>query len=253
MNPSAQADSAAPAQWRSRFHSSVKRGLVSILAAGVASIALAGLSRVFGQSRLAPLFLFVPPAMILAGFVWGAVSPRRYDGEPSGPYTGCLVGMLIPSFLFCGLVWVFASFFFMASGDSIDHSADVYDPAESWAGRWIVEQFVPAGATNFRCTGDSGWGGGVAFSCEVDESNFLAHAAANDIELRRDDPTFNANPDTNERPGYRGVDRSSLLHLPEGGVPERFWFYGWTFPNHGGWAVLYDIDRGVLYGHYSAN
>ena len=81
----------------------------------------------------------------------------------------------------------------------------------------------------------------------------LAHAAANGVELRRDDDTFNANPDTNGNPAYRGIGQSTLLRIPDGQRPERFWFHGWVYSNYGGWAVLYDIDRGVLYGHYSAN
>ena len=77
--------------------------------------------------------------------------------------------------------------------------------------------------------------------------------AANGVELRRDDDTFNANPDTNGNPAYRGIGQSTLLRIPDGQRPERFWFHGWVYSNYGGWAVLYDIDRGILYGHYSHN
>ena len=159
--------------------------------------------------------------------------------------------------LLCGVVWVTSAFVAGTSGERIDCSAEVFDPATLWrrGGRFAarVAKFVPAGARNFRCEGYSGWGGTVRFSCEVGESNFLAHAAANGVELRRDDDTFNANPDTNGNPAYRGIGQSTLLSIPDGQRPERFWFHGWIYSNYGGWAVLYDIDRGILYGHYSHN
>lgn len=131
----------------------MKHGLLAVLAATAAEIVLAGLAMEFGK-RFAFLFLVVPPCLILAGFVWGAIRPRRY---------------------------------------------------------------------------------------------------ANGVELRRDDDTFNANPDTNGNPAYRGIGQSTLLRIPDGQRPERFWFHGWVYSNYGGWAVLYDIDRGILYGHYSHN
>ena len=44
-----------------------------------------------------------------------------------------------------------------------------------------------------------------------------------------------------------------LDHLTDGTRPERFWYHDRRFENGGGWTVLYDIDRGVLYGYYCAN
>ena len=230
----------------------MKHGLLAVLAATAAEIVLAGLAMEFGK-RFAFLFLVVPPCLILAGFAWGAIRPRRYANEPSGPHTGCLVGLLVPAFILFGFGWMVSAFFVAMPHEPIERSAEVYDPAESWDGRWVVEKFVPAGARNFRCEGFSGLSGSVRFSCEVGESNFLAHAAANGVELRRDDDTFNANPDTNGNPAYRGIGQSTLLCIPDGQRPERFWFHGWVYSNYGGWAVLYDIDRGILYGHYSHN
>ena len=80
----------------------MKRGLLAVLAAVAAEIALALLAAEFGS--MAPFFYFVPPCLILAGFVWGAVRPRIYADGPAGPHTGCLAGLLVPAFLLFGFV-----------------------------------------------------------------------------------------------------------------------------------------------------
>ena len=159
----------------------MKRGLLAVLAAVAAEIALALLAAEFG-SAVSSFFYFVPPCLILAGFVWGAVRPRLYADGPAGPHTGCLAGLLVPAFLLFGLVWMGSAFLVWTSEGQIDRSADVYDPAETWKGQWTVEPFVPAGARNFRCEGRCGFGGTVRFSCEVSEQDFLAHAASNNVE-----------------------------------------------------------------------
>ena len=128
---------------------------------------------------------------------------------------------------------------------------EVFDAATTGRAGRFVEKYVPAGAKDFRCKGHAGWGGRVRFSCEVGESESLAHAAANGVELRRNDPSFNANPATASDPFCAGA--RNVADLAGGEVPERYWFHGWVFPNLGGWFLVYDIDRGVLHGSYSAN
>ena len=228
----------------------MKRGLLAVLAAVAAEIALALLAAEFG-SAVSSFFYFVPPCLILAGFVWGAVRPRLYADGPAGPHTGCLAGLLVPAFLLFGLVWMGSAFLVWTSEGQIDRSENVYDPAKTWKGQWTVEPFVPAGARNFRCEGRCGFGGTVRFSCEVSKQDFLAHAASNHVELRRDDASFNANPATAGSRRFDGTDPSLWLDIPEESFPEHFWFHGWVNHNNGGRAVVYDIDRGILYGFWS--
>ena len=122
-----------PRPWRSRWHSAMKRGLLAVLAATAAEIVLAGLAMEFGK-RFSFLFLVVPPCLILAGFVWGAIRPRRYANGPASPHTGCLVGLLVPAFILFGFGWMVSAFFVAMPHEPIERSAEVYDPAESWDG-----------------------------------------------------------------------------------------------------------------------
>ena len=263
MNPSEQNASAAPAPWRSRWYSAAIRGTVGVVAgtAFAAAVAFLFLSLGVGPWTMIPVTV-APPLAMLAGIVWGAGRPRPYAParKPSPEVIAAMVVFGIPLALFLSfLVWVTAVFSVGTSGERLDFSADVFDADAVRRGGRFVERtatFVPPGATNFRCEGYSGWGGAVRFSCEAGESNFLAHAAANGVELRRDDPTFSADPATAEwSRGKRFMSDGTpfLDHLTDGTRPERFWYHDRRFENGGGWTVLYDIDRGVLYGYYCAN
>ena len=256
-------DTATPAPWRSRWYSAAIRGTVGVVAgtAFAAAVAFLFLSLGVGPWAMIPVAV-APPLAMLAGIVWGAVRPRPYAParKPSPEVIAAMAIFGIPLALFLSfLVWVTAVFSVGTSGERIDCSAEVFDPAAlGRRGRFVAKtaKFVPAGARNFRCEGYSGWGGAVRFACEVDESSFLAHAAANGVELRRDDSSFNANPDTvDEFSGESYMpDLTPFLDYLAGGVrPERFWYHSWRFGNGGGWHVLYDIDRGLLYGYYCAN
>ena len=254
-------ESTEPAAWRSRWYSAATRGTVGAIAgtAFAAAVAFLFLSLGIGPWAAVPVAV-APPLAMLAGIVWGAVRPRAYAParKPAPELIAAMAIFGIPLALFlCFLVWVSAVFFVGTSGERLDFSADVFDAAATRRGGRFVERtatFVPPGATNFRCEGYSGWGGAVRFSCEVGESNFLAHAAANGVELRSDDPTFSADPATAEWcRGYMPDGTPFLDCLTDGTRPERFWYHDRRFENGGGWTVLYDIDRGVLYGYYNAN
>ena len=260
MDTSAYSTEDASALWRSRWYSAAKRGALCAVAGSTLSAAIAFLFMSLGVGRWAAAPIFItPPALALAGIVWGAVKPRAYptDRKPAALKFVAMICIALPmSLLFCIHVWALACIFFVSSGESLDCSADVYDPAATGRAGRFVAKYVPPGARNFRCEGSSGWGGSVRFSCEVGESNFLAHAAANGVELRRNDPFFNANPATaNERleEGFVRDGTPFFSYLTGGACPERYWCHRWVFPNYGGWTILYDIDSGVLHGHYSAN
>ena len=256
-------NSTEPALWRSRWYSAAKRGTVGVVAgtAFAAVVAFLFLSLGIGPWAIIPVTV-APPLALLAGVVWGAVRPRDYaPARKPGPEV--IAGMVffgIPlALLLCFVAWVTAAFSVGTSGERLDFSADVFDAAAVRRGGRFVERtatFVPPGSKNFRCEGYSGWGGAVRFSCEAGESNFLAHAAANGVELRRDDPTFSADPATAEwSRGERFMSdgKPFLDYLTDGTCPERFWYHDRRFENGGGWTILYDLDRGVLHGYYNAN
>ena len=257
-------ESTEPAAWRSRWYSAATRGMLGAIAgAGIAAM-LAALAMVFAVpfKILAGPLIVLPPLAVLGGIVWGAVRPRAYTpaGRPNPLEIAGMAFLMLPIVIFlCGIVWMVSAFVAGTSGERLDFSADVFDAVAVRRGGRFVERtatFVPPGATNFRCEGYSGWGGAVRFSCEVGESNFLAHAAANGVELRRDDPTFSADPATAKwsRGSRYFPDGTPFLdRLTDGTRPERFWYHDRRFGNGGGWTVLYDIDRGVLHGYYNAN
>ncbi len=259
-NTSAYSTGGAPALWRSRWYSAAKRGSICAVAGSTLLAAIAVLVMSLGGGRGAAMSIFIAlPILSLAGIAWGAVKPRAYppDRKPAALKFAAMICIVLPmALLFCVHAWAITGFFAAASGESLDGSADVYDPATTGRAGRFVAKYVPPGARNFKCEGFSGWGGSVRFSCEVGESNFLAHAAANGVELRRDDPFFNANPaTTGERLGEGFVrDGTPFFNYLTGGVcPKRYWCHRWIFPNYGGWTILYDIDSGILHGHYSAN
>ena len=248
------------ALWRSRWYSAAKRGMLGALAGAALSAAVAFLFLALGIGPwgVGPVVAVVP-LLAFAGIVWGARRPRAYTdaGKPNPMEIAGLVFLVLPIALcLAACVWAMSVFAVGTAGDSFDCSAEVFDVAATGRAGRFVEKYVPAGAKDFRCKGYAGRGGRVRFSCEVGESNFLAHAAANGVELRRDDPTFSADPATAEWcRGKRFMSDGTpfLDHLTDGTRPERFWYHDRRFENGGGWTVLYDIDRGVLYGHYSAN
>ena len=243
------------ALWRSRWYSAAKRGMLGALAGAALSAAVAFLFLALGIGPwgVGPVVAAVP-LLAVAGIVWGARRPRAYTdaGKPNPMEIAGLVFLVLPIALcLAACVWAMSVFAVGTAGDSFDCSVEVFDAATTGRAGRFVEKYVPAGAKDFRCKGHAGWGGRVRFSCEVGESEFLAHAAANGVELRRNDPSFNANPDTASDPFCAGV--RNVADLAGGEVPERYWFHGWVFPNLGGWFLVYDIDRGVLHGSYSAN
>ena len=83
MNPSAQAASAAPATWRSRWYSAAKRGWLTAVASCLVSEALTFLSAFFRGSpgmfvRFDWLFLLAP----VVAAAWGFLAPREYARKP---------------------------------------------------------------------------------------------------------------------------------------------------------------------------
>ncbi len=117
-------------------------------------------------------------------------------------------------------------------------------------GTRTINKMLPKGATNisvdsrqyiiFR---------GMDWTCSVSEADFLAFAKENGYELAENDSGFNANPETN----HERVECYTLLELPKCKLPESYYFYNYCYRNFGGWTILYDRTKHILYGHYSSN
>ncbi len=86
----------------------------------------------------------------------------------------------------------------------------------------------------------------AAWSCHVAEKDFLEFARSNGYQFAENDPYHNTNPETN----HEKVDASTLLSLER--LPESYYFYNYRYRNNGGWTMLYDRKKQILYGHYSS-
>ena len=86
----------------------------------------------------------------------------------------------------------------------------------------------------------------ATWSCHVAEKDFLEFARSNGYQFAENDPYHNTNPETN----HEKVDASTLLPLER--LPESYYFYNYRYRNYGGWVMLYDRKKQILYGHYSS-
>lgn len=86
----------------------------------------------------------------------------------------------------------------------------------------------------------------ATWSCHVAEKDFLEFARSNSYQFAENDPYHNTNPETN----HEKVDASTLLPLER--LPESYYFYNYRYRNYGGWVMLYDRKKQILYGHYSS-
>ena len=237
MTPTPESSHAAPAPWRSRWYSAAKRFGI----ATPASIVLTVLGLCVGIGGV--IFMILP---IIAA-VWGFVSPAPYGERPTvGNRIGVAALGLLGLLFLAGVLLFFWMALAMFHGTDARLQADIFD--RSAAPRWsVLLACTPEGARNVRWEGNgSSFGGHETLCCETTEDAFLALAEEKGIELRRDDRTFNANTNTAWMTPPDPVP-------PDAPPPERFWFHAWIQSNCGGRYLLFDIDRGVLYGKYSSN
>lgn len=228
-----------PAPWRSRWYSAAKRFGIAAFASIILTVS--GLNVGIGGI----VFVSLP---ILAA-VWGFVNPATYGERPTvGDRIGVAAlgafGLLWLTFVVVAILAAYAAF----HGTDGRLDADVFDPADAPA--WsVLLACVPAGATDLRWEGNSArFGGYEKLQCRAREEDFLALAKEKGVELRRDDRSFNANTNTASM-----VNVFDFPIPPDAPAPDHFWFHAWLQSNFGGRYLVFDIDRGILYGKYSSN
>lgn len=86
----------------------------------------------------------------------------------------------------------------------------------------------------------------ATWSCHAAEKDFLEFARSNGYQFAENDPYHNTNPKTD----HEKVNASTLLPLER--LPESYYFYNYRYRNYGGWVMLYDRKKQILYGHYSS-
>ncbi len=110
-----------------------------------------------------------------------------------------------------------------------------------------IRQSFPPEAKNCHVRGNNGFGFGYFWSCECPEEAFLRFTRKNGYALQREVST-----DAN---GHRLKDYLFLDMFREIGLehaPESFYYYNNRWPNGGGWTLLYDRKRHILYGNYGS-
>ena len=111
----------------------------------------------------------------------------------------------------------------------------------------MIRQSFPPEAKNCIIRGNNGFGFGYFWSCECPEEAFLRFASKNGYVLQTEDST--------DAEGRRLKDFLSFDMFREIGLertPASFYYYNNRWPNGGGWTLVYDRSRHILYGNYVA-
>ncbi len=172
----------------------------------------------------------------LAGLAWGIYKPQERASK--------ILSLFINIGIICALfLLVVALFGFYSLPRQINYSSKTCTPWRYFAlERGFVKRMIPPQATDITITGYSS---SPSWQCSVDENAFLNFAALNNYKLRLNDPYYNANPETNKEPV------SALRMLKE--QPTSYYIYTYRYLNNGGWRLIYDRDKQILYGNYSRN
>ena len=267
---SSLASEGAPSE-KPRWHSGIVRASTAIFCCHIVVFAASVLLNFFRPDWLVRhrimvgVFWFIVSSPILV-FLWGCVSPHKYQDGKRRTGLSHLVGITIACgiqglllLIAFGLVYIFPG----ASSECVIQTAtrdtNIFRAYRAAA---IADRLIPDNAqdiTLYFNPGDWLGGGHAELRCTCTLEELQAFATKQGYAFQNESIKTNANPTTGPSMDGDHIYVAWMRFHPEGSdfappeYPTEFLAYNYRYGNGGGLSFLYDVPNRTLYATYAHN